>query len=464
MRTAYGLAAIAVLSLCGSAAIAQTSTTQDTDARMQRFEQRLNEMERKHQADIRVRDAEIARLKAQLPTQPSPPTTRTDGIEKTKQDILRNIEKREESPLTLRTPANFNPDIAVIGDFRGNVSSNNDNPARNRFDTGTLELDLRAAVHPRADGVAIIHFGREVHDPLFRDHQHLDDGADHDHEHEAGEVEHHIELEEAYLFLHDFGVPNLTATLGRYKVPFGRWNVLHMHDWPTVNNALVMDSFFGHEGYGDAGLSLSYVIPPRLVGNSYIEVIGSILTGEGGDHGIVFNNDALVASPAFGMRAKWNHDITSNWNLELGGSWLSGKRSNDSRQNANVFGMDITVVHTDPTGRFNNRLFQAEVLKGDVDTSRTDTQHAWGGYLLGQQQLDRDWYIGCRLDWTQNALDDKQEVWGVSPYLTWYWSEFLRFRVEYQHKQGDAPKEDTLSFQCTWVFGAHPPHPYWVMR
>ena len=67
-------------------------------------------------------------------------------------------------------------------------------------------------------------------------------------------------------------------------------------------------------------------------------------------------------------------------------------------------------------------------------------------------------------DWTQNAVDDKQEVWGFSPYVSWYWSEFLRFRAEYQHKAGDVPSEDTLYLQATWVFGAHPPHPYWSMK
>jgi hypothetical protein len=109
-------------------------------------------------------------------------------------------------------------------------------------------------------------------------------------------------------------------------------------------------------------------------------------------------------------------------------------------------------------------LFQAEAIYGMVDTSRTDTQNAWGFYLLAQQQLNRDWYAGVRVDWTEDATDDTQEVWGVSPYVSWYWSEFLRLRLQYQHKDGDVPSEDTLYFQCTYVFGAHPPHPYWVMR
>ena len=130
----------------------------------------------------------------------------------------------------------------------------------------------------------------------------------------------------------------------------------------------------------------------------------------------------------------------------------------------NGYGADVTLIHTDPTGGFFNQLAQMEAIYGDVDTSRADTQYALGTYLLVQQQLNRDWYTGVRLDWTQNALDDKQEVWGVSPYVTWYWSEFLRFRMEYQHKAGDVATENTLFFQVTWVFGAHPPHPYWSMK
>ena len=101
---------------------------------------------------------------------------------------------------------------------------------------------------------------------------------------------------------------------------------------------------------------------------------------------------------------------------------------------------------------------------GSSIRTRRDTQHSFGAYLLAQQQLNRDWYAGLRLDWTQNALNEHQEVWGVSPYVSWYWSEFLRWRVEYQHKGGDVRHEDTVYFQLTWIFGAHPPHPYWAMH
>src|SRR5204863_611105 len=191
----------------------------------------------------------------------------TDEIEKTRQDILKDIESREATPITLRTPASFNPDLAVISDFKGNVSSNNDNPARNRFDLGTIEFELRAAVDPRADAVAVIPFTRDVDDPLFFDPATAN-----------GDVNTGAEIEEAYLFLHDFGVPNLTAKVGRFHLRFGRQNLLHKHDLPTTDPPLVNQAFLAPEALVDSGVSLSYVIPNPW--DQYFEAVLEVISGE----------------------------------------------------------------------------------------------------------------------------------------------------------------------------------------
>ena len=168
-------------------------------------------------------------------------------------------------PLTLRTPASFNPHIALITDFVGSLSATDDrlNDAYNRFDVREVELDLRAAVHPRADAVAILAFERDVENPIF---------AEEGEEGEGGGPESLVNVEEAYLFLHDFGVPNLTAKVGRFHVRFGRQNLLHLHDLPTTDPPFVNQAFLSPESLTDAGVSLSYVIPPRFVANPYVEV------------------------------------------------------------------------------------------------------------------------------------------------------------------------------------------------
>jgi hypothetical protein len=404
--------------LCGAAVLASACTF----APAQSTEDRLKQLD----DEVRQLRQEVARLKQNGAT-----TKSADDTAAILREIDEDTTRRSSLP---RKPADLNPRIAVIGDFRASASTNNDNPARNRFDMAAVELDLRAAVAPIADAVVILPIFREVHDPLFPE----DDPE--------AEVESGIELEEAYLFFHDFGVPNLTAKLGRFHLRFGRQNILHAHDLPTVDNNFVNQSFLGPEAISDAGLSLSYVIPPRLLGNHYVELIAEIISGEGDEEAPVVNNSAAIDSPAVNLHALWNHNIAENWNLELGASALFAKRNDDNSQDARLFGLDATLIRRDPTGRFNNQMFQAEAIYGDVDTDDT-TQHAFGAYVLAQQQLNRDWYLGCRLDWTENAVEDTQETWGISPYVSWYYFEFLRFRLEYQHKAGDVP-----------------PHPYWAMR
>jgi hypothetical protein len=454
--------------VCTTAALAAGQTTSQPasqESRLDRLEKKVDQL----QNQLDSKDQKIQQLEAELAkrpaaTQPSaaaptPPSSQPDlsglsDIDKTTQDMLKDIQSKEALPPTIRIPASFNPNFAVIGDFAGNVSSEHKNPALNRFDLREIELDLRAAVDPRADAVVILPIDRDIANPLFFDENTKPNGH----------VDTNISIEEAYVNLHDFGVPNLVAKLGRFHLHFGRWNLLHLHAWPTVDNAFVVQNFLGPEALVDSGVSLSYVVPPNLIGGQYVEADAEIITGEGEEDDPVLNNNAFVSVPGLNLHMLWNHDLGPDWNFELGGSYLHGHHNGDSHQWANVFGTDFTLMRRDPTGRFNNQFFQAEAMYGVVDASRGNPQHSLGAFLLAQQQLSRDWYAGVRLDWTQNSVNEHQEVWGVSPYITWYWSEFLMFRLEYQHKGGDVLNADTVYFQCDFVFGAHPPHPYWAVK
>ena len=460
-------AAPAVLLAAAHVAAAQDKTpppaNPQTDSRLDKLEKRFDDLEHKYDADTKAKDEEIARLKEELAKRPATSQSVTSGaastdaaatdIDKSTEDMLKDIDSNKELPVTQRIPASFNPNFAVVSDFLGSYSSDNANPARNRFDVREVELDLRAAVDPRADAVVILPFSRDVDDPLIFDPMHRN-----------GDVNSSFDIEEAYLFLHDFGVPNLTVKLGRFHLRFGRQNLLHKHDWPTSDNTFVNQSFLGPESLNDSGASFSYVVPPNLIGGQYVEADAEIIAGEGDAADPVLNNNAFVSSPGFNGHVLWNHDVARDWNVELGGSFLYGHHNNDNHQYGAVYGTDVTVIHTDPTGRFDNQLIEFEAMYGDVNSARDMIQHSYGAYLLAQQQIGRDWYLGCRFDYTKAATNEHQEVWGISPYVTWYWSEFLRFRTEFQHKEGKTPTENTLYFQVTWIFGAHPPHPYWAMK
>ena len=107
---------------------------------MDRLEQRVDQLE----STVKSRDAEIDRLNRELanrPLAPAQPPTSTgtlptsapadqglSDIDKTTSDMLKDIQAKEIAPPTMRFPANFNPNFAVIGDFAGNYSSDHSDP------------------------------------------------------------------------------------------------------------------------------------------------------------------------------------------------------------------------------------------------------------------------------------------------------------------------------------------------
>src|SRR5215217_652803 len=131
MRKHPGLLAAAVLTLGALAQQQPTAPTPNADRRLDQFEKRLDDMEQRHRAELQARDEKIRKLEEQARQRAITPTPTDDEIERTKNDILRDIDSKTPAAVTQRVAASFNPDLAVVGDFRGNVSTNNVNPARN---------------------------------------------------------------------------------------------------------------------------------------------------------------------------------------------------------------------------------------------------------------------------------------------------------------------------------------------
>src|SRR3954465_2718824 len=146
----------------GSVLAQQQNPPANNDQRLDRVERRLNEMDQRHRDEPKGRDQKIADLERQLREKTVTPTPTADDVERTKNDVLRDLESRNPvTQQTKRTPVSFNPDLAVAGDFQGNAPTNNNSPARNPFDIPSVDLGLRAAIAPRADGGVILPVSRD---------------------------------------------------------------------------------------------------------------------------------------------------------------------------------------------------------------------------------------------------------------------------------------------------------------
>jgi len=350
----------------------------------------------------------------------------------------------------------LNPQITAFVDMGGSLSSDGDNEARNRFNLREAEVDLRAAVSPRADGVVVIAVGEEIEDP-FGD----------------VEISTEFELEEAYLDFHTLP-EDLSLKAGKFRSAFGRNNLLHTHDLPQVTRPLAVQAFLGPEGLATVGASLGWLVPNPW--DRYLELTTQVVNADGGAESPILGGPE-AQNPAVLGHLNLFQDVGDTSSLELGTSFLYGGTSDDRDAAAYVLGADATYRWRDPERPdFRSFLLQSELFwsNGDFDDEVAGLIHDQnlGLYVFGQFQFDRSWYAGIRYDYTEfpnlESRRRNDSDWAISSYVSWYLNEALRLRLEYQHLErellGESEHEDALLLGLTFFIGAHPAHPYWVNR
>jgi hypothetical protein len=425
------------------------SSTPPTQQELEDIRRRLERLEAQHEADQkRIAELETGRSGTALSTdelrrrwEQSWPATGPDA-----------------SPGTGFSPQGnlFNPAITAFVDFGVSYSTNEDNKALRRFNLRESELDVRAAIAPFADGTLVIAIGEEVE---------TEDGET------TADIE--FEVEEAYLTIHDLP-GDLVLRGGKFRNSFGRANLLHTHDLPQATRPLALVAFFGPEGLATIGGTASWLVPNPW--NQYIELNVDVVNADGGAESPILN-DADNDNPAVVAHLKWFTDVGEDSSFELGGSYLYGHTSDDDDFDANIFGIDATWKWINPKAPDSESLLaQAEFFwaANDIEDSDFGTfrNNSFGFYAFAQYQWLKDWYAGVRYDQTEfPSVEDHAPGdmdWAISPYITWYPAEFLRLRLEYQHRDfeidGVGDDEDNILFQVTFVIGAHPAHPYWVNR
>ena len=355
-------------------------------------------------------------------------------------------------------PGNLlNPQITLFGDILASLSDDGSNKAFNRFSLREVEVDFRAAIAPIADGVVIAAFGEEIESMM--------DGS------VTGETA--VGIEEGYIDFHTLpGEFRLVA--GKFRNAFGRNNLLHTHDLPQVDRPLAVKAFFGEEGLATTGISIEHLIPNPW--DSYINLQAQIVDSDGGEDSPLLGGPN-ADNPAVLGHLTWFEDTGETSSIELGGSYLWGHSTDDSDFTSSTIGLDFTFQWLDPEAADSHSvLLQTEFFwgKNDVDSMMFGTfrNDSFGLYAFGQYQLSKDWYTGLRYDYTEypdvDARAPMDRDWAVSPYITWYLDEFIRLRLQYQHlatkEAGDWTTEEIVFLNLTFVFGSHPPHPYWVNR
>ena len=339
----------------------------------------------------------------------------------------------------------FNPRITVFGDVVGRLSASSAETVvdgRNIDDRVALEeveLDLRADIDPYAKGVVILAFE------------------------EVGGGEYEAEVEEGYLTLETLPL-GFHAQLGRFRVPFGRINRLHRHDLPHTTRPWPTVDFFGQDGFIEQGVVLTWLAPVFP-----LELTAALLNGE---------NERILAGgdsddPSWLGRAEAFFQLGQFAFASVGASYLFGY--NDAPGPVDLRGRPERETHlwgADLLFKYQWNQFQSIVVQGEVYHLRRevggpgDREYGFGGYALLQVQPLQRWYLGVRYDWSNyDEGREDAEQYAIGGWVSFYTTEFLRFRVGYEHRERqEDPDLDTVYFQVTFVFGSHPVEPFWFNR
>jgi hypothetical protein len=441
---------------------------QDTEALRRELEQ-LKRQQEQYQRAIDTLSERLRRLESQptpVATAPppgsltqSPTNPQTQMAPPSAIDLL-----RPRQPFTLyqqRGSGQLLFDIGIAGDFVGNITEHNVQKANagtfsgreNRFFPREVELGLFGQIDPFAYGTVRIETGEE--EP-------------------GGEMP--VNLAEAWLML--LTLPYGTqAKLGQMRNRFGWSNEFHAHDLPWVDVPDVYRLFFGEEGLVEKGVEATWV-PDFLP--FYLQVLGGIFNG---DNEVAFGHGRLT-SPLVSGRVRTFFELTDTMAVQVGASVASGETP--ERLRSTLVGYDVKFKYR-PDGWLHPLLTLASEgiysirrtersidVNGDgiFDAFQKQTRNSFGWYGWGEVQPWRRWALGARYDSTQYPATPGYQ-WAVEPYVSFYPSEFLRFRLAYKHTErthrdlldlngagGSGRIMDELLFQATFILGAHPAHPF----
>jgi hypothetical protein len=434
--------------------------------------EQMREEHQEQQEQIAQLTAEIKSLKGEpnMPARseqaPQGPNTADDEAARLRAmaEGLAGPKKEEKSPeetvyksrgLSLQQ---LNPEISVSGDLIAYYRDQEGTRQRTDVFLRGLELNFQSYLDPFSKLKATAH----VHD----------DGE--------------VHLEEVY-YTHFTLIEGATLDLGRFRQQFGVVNRWHGDALDQVQYPLALQRIFGEEGLDQTGASIDWSLP-EWAGAHH----GLTLQVTNTENERLFEDDTL-GTPSLLFHYKNYRDLSRDTYLEFGLSGLFGWNDEWDIQvdpatvvtqhdalGTRVFGADLSMLW-EPADRalYRNIEWRSEVyvLNRDIlapDGSGRDTINAWGAYSYLQSKIAQNLIIGVRGDYY--APDSKDYAvqpgvslvplaysaanpyrWQVGPYVTWWQSEWVFFRAEYDYGWGHGMENDehVLWFQTVFAAGPH---------
>lgn len=349
----------------------------------------------------------------------------------------------------------LNPEISVVGDSVSWFGDTEGDARRSDFGLRALDVHFESYLDPYSKLKAAV--------PVTKDGSELDE-----------------------VYITRYGVsPDLNVTVGKFNQQFGVVNRWHQPSLDQVEFPLALRQLFAGN-LNQTGVSFDW-----LLSGSNGRSQGAILQLTNGENPRVFAQNARNFPSAL-LRYTNYRDLSKDKYLEIGLTTLVGHNNlwtvdqpglGMVTRNRGLWtwmlGFDLTLLW-EPTEamRYRNWLWRTEAyyLHKNIlapDASGEDALNAWGAYSYFQTKLSRTTEAGARLDYYRPDVKSYANLqglslsplavtvpgarqWQISPYITWWQSPWVKWRLEYDHRWGKGlPDDDRLLVQCTFAAGPH---------
>jgi hypothetical protein len=398
-------------------------------ARLEAVERELQELKEKVAAPQAAPPAEVSPAPAEQPPAPAP--------EAIPPAAEQPAPVPEEVPPAAPAPGGAGralmlPDISLIVQAKGKLTTDKRDDARDRVRLTEAELGIQGYVYPNVKADAFITMSP------------AEDAA--------------AQVEEAYLTY--LGASRgLNVYVGKKHVAFGRTNLLHNHSWLYVNPPKVLRNLVAEESLSGEGLAVSYLLPTKS--DLFAQLDLGTWTGEG--PGEASNPPGIVTGPGANFADRFNtarlwtsYPVTENSELELGGSYAGGAAGpldDASGGRARLTGVDLTYRRF---GEGTSRLLLRSEAVWRHQSSDAGDRGAMGYYLFGNYRKTKYASLGLLYDWSQFPQAPDLHETALSLIWTKQFSEqyYLRLQGTHGSRPGDSSYEE-LWLQWVWGVGPH---------
>ncbi len=337
----------------------------------------------------------------------------------------------------------LNPELSVVGDLFGRYIVGPDGSSylggdRSGFFVRTVGIHLQSNLDPFALTKIALEFGPE--------------GA---------------ELGEAYAVWTSV-LPGVSVTAGKFRQQLGVVNRWHKHGLDQFDFPLMLTVPLGPGGLNQTGVSVRTELP-----HLWADSLALTLQVTNAQNGALFAGE-FFSMPAELLRLNNYWDVSRNTYVQLGLTGMYGHNNREGYEDEQgnlldedprttiIGGADLTV-NWEPVNRAKYHyvtwrseclLIQKEVEGGTI---------SWlGGYSSLEGKVARSWAVGARVDLVQ-AFDVNNDPgdfsrwnWQVLPYVTWWQSPWVRFRLQYvYHQPLEGDPDHRVLLQSTFAAGPH---------